>query len=166
MPFKQPQRAYASSTGTFTYRLAAASIGKATSPRQPQIGRDFWNYASTHASASPPYLRSTKKDSGEDAFFAATIGGSANHVAFGVADGVGGWQESGVDPSVFSNGLCGLMAGTAYAHEGLAEGKNVRPRGLLQTAYDAVIANPRILAGGCTASLAVVDAEGGMETAK
>nr|POF12912.1 protein phosphatase 2c like 7, mitochondrial [Quercus suber] len=166
MPFKQqPQRAYASSAGAFTYRLAAASIGKATPPRQPQIGRDFWNYASTHASASPPYLRSTRKDSGEDAFFVTTVGGNANNVAFGVADGVGGWQESGVDPSVFSNALCGLMAGTAYAQEGLAERQSVRPRELLQIAYDAVIANPRILAGGCTASLAVANAEGQMETA-
>nr|POF26160.1 putative feruloyl esterase b [Quercus suber] len=165
MPFKQPQRAYASNTGAFTYRLAAASIGKATPPRQPQVGRDFWNYASCQASASPPYLRSTREDSGEDAFFATTVGGSANHVAFGVADGVGGWQESGVDPAVFSNALCGLMAGTAYAHEGSAEGKTVRPRELLQIAYDAVIANPRILAGGCTASLAVANAEGEMETA-
>ena len=94
------------------------------------------------------------------------MGGSHNNVAFGVADGVGGWQDQGVDPSHFSHGLCGLMAGTAYAHEGLAEGKNVRPRELMQIAYDAVMHNPRIVAGGCTASLAVADERGSIETAK
>jgi len=57
------------------------------------------------------------------------------------------------------------MAGTAYIHDGLEAGKNVRPQQLMQTAYEAVIANPRIVAGGCTASLAVVDGAGGMETA-
>ncbi|EMC93578.1 hypothetical protein BAUCODRAFT_42889, partial [Baudoinia panamericana UAMH 10762] len=106
-----------------------------------------------------------KSASGEDAFFAATVGGSTGHVAFGLADGVGGWQDSGVDPSDFSHGLCGLMGGTAYMHEGLDNGKNVEPRALLQMAYDAVISNPRIMAGGSTASLAVVDGDGNMQTA-
>jgi len=150
----------------FTYRLAAAAAGKHTSPRQPKLGQDYWYYASSQTNASPPYLRSTKPDSGEDAFFATTVGGSQHDVAFGVADGVGGWQDQGVDPSAFSHGLCGLMAGTAYLHEGLKQGKRARPQRLLQTAYDAVIGNPRILAGGCTASLAVADAHGGMESAK
>lgn len=96
----------------------------------------------------------------------ATIGANAHHVAFGVADGVGGWQDSGVDPSDFSHGLCGLMAGTAHIHEGIEEGKVPRPQDLMQTAYDAVIGNPRIVAGGCTASLGVLDGEGGLEAAK
>lgn len=106
------------------------------------------------------------------------MGESPSHVAFGVADGVGGWQDSGVDPSDFSHGLCGLMAGTAKTYEGLSSsssssqqeedggGRNVRPRELLQVAYDAVIGNPRIVAGGCTASLGVADGEGNVETAK
>ena len=114
------------------------------------------------------YKRSTQRDSGEDAFFATTVGGSQHRVAFGVADGVGGWQDSGVDPSDYSQGLCGLMAGTANLH-GSEEGdtsKPLRPQPLLQTAYDAVMANPRIEAGGCTASLAVANAEGHMESAK
>lgn len=172
MPSKlhpQQHRLYASNhgIGKFTYRLAAAASPKRAPPRQPQSGRDFWNYASTDKSPnSTPYLRSTKRDSGEDAFFAATVGGNPHHVAFGVADGVGGWQDSGVDPSDFSHGLSGLMAGTASMFEGLEEGKSVKPQALLQKAYDAVLANPRILAGGCTASLGVVDGEGEMETAK
>ncbi|KAI7494031.1 protein serine/threonine phosphatase 2C [Hortaea werneckii] len=162
------QKRLASNHARFTYRLGAASAGKRTAVRPAKLDRDFWAYASTQEAPSPPYLRSTKKDAGEDAFFATTVGESPSHVAFGVADGVGGWQDSGVDPSDFSHGLCGLMAGTAKTHEGLQEqdGRNVRPRELLQVAYDAVIGNPRIVAGGCTASLCVADGEGNVETAK
>lgn len=152
---------------TFTYRLAAASAGKRTPPRPPKHNQDFFLYSSANPQQSPPYLRSTKKDAGEDAFFAATIGGSSQHVAFGVADGVGGWQDQGVDPSDFSHGLCGYMAGSAHTLEGLENEtpETVRPQKLLQRAYDAVIANPRIVAGGCTASLATVGREGNLETA-
>ncbi|KAI6966833.1 protein serine/threonine phosphatase 2C [Hortaea werneckii] len=144
------QKRLASNHARFTYRLGAASAGKRTAVRPAKLDRDFWAYASTQEAPSPPYLRSTKKDAGEDAFFATTVGESPSHVAFGVADGVGGWQDSGVDPSDFSHGLCGLMAGTAKTHEGLQEQdrRNVRPRELLQVAYDAVIGNPRIVAGG------------------
>ncbi|CAK3891225.1 phosphatase 2C 7, mitochondrial [Lecanosticta acicola] len=150
---------------SFTYRLAAASAPKQSPPRQPKYSQDFWNYASTHENPSPPYLRSTKKDSGEDAFFATTVGNSPHHVAFGVADGVGGWQDQGVDPSEYSQALCGLMAGSANIHEGSEAGHHCKPRALLQQAYDAVMSNPRILAGGCTASLGVANAEGSLETA-
>jgi protein phosphatase PTC7 len=160
-------RTYSSSaTPPFTYRLAAAASAKQSPPRAAKAGRDFHLYSSTHANTSPPYIRSTKPDAGEDAFFMATVGASAHHVAFGVADGVGGWQDSGVDPSDFSHGLCGLMAGTAHIYEGVEEGKVPRAQDLMQTAYDAVIGNPRILAGGCTASLGVLDGHGQLDAAK
>lgn len=166
MPLRMPRPYSTTSSDTaFTYRIAASSASKRTSPRQPKPGRDYWNYASTHINPSPPYLRSTKPDSGEDAFFATTIGGSQHHVAFGVADGVGGWQDSGVDPSEFSQALCGLMAGSANIFEGIEENP-CKPRPLLQQAYDAVMNNPRIPAGGCTASLGVMDGRGSIETAK
>ena len=56
------------------------------------------------------------------------------------------------------------MAGTAHLHE-MGENGPVRPQMLLQTAYDAVMTNPRIQAGGCTACLGVMDGEGNLETA-
>lgn len=152
-------RSYSSSSPPpFTYRLAAAASAKRSAPPRPA---QFWPYSSAAGAQAPPYVRSTKPDAGEDAFFMATVGGDAHTVAFGVADGVGGWQDSGVDPSDFSHGLCGLMAGTAH----IFEGAGLRPRELMQTAYDAVIGNPRIVAGGCTASLGVLDGEGGLEAA-
>ncbi|KAK5174164.1 Protein phosphatase 2C 7 [Saxophila tyrrhenica] len=164
MPYIVPKRAQSTASSAFTYRLAAAASAKRSPPRNPKHQKDFWNYISTQEHKNPPYLRSTKPDSGEDAFFATTLGDSDNHVAFGVADGVGGWQDQGIDPSVFSHGLCGLMAGTAQLHS-VEDSGMLRPQALLQTAYDAVIANPRILAGGSTACLAVIDHEGAMETA-
>ncbi|KAF7191348.1 Protein phosphatase PTC7-like fig [Pseudocercospora fuligena] len=169
MPLLRSQPCSSSSNtpdaGSFTYRIAAASSPKRAPPRPPKPGQDYWNYASTHENPSPPYLRSTKKDSGEDAFFATTIGGSQHHVAFGVADGVGGWQDQGVDPSEYSQALCGLMAGTANIHEDIEGGAPCKAQPLLQKAYDAVMANPRIAAGGCTASLGVADKSGNVETA-
>lgn len=149
----------------YTYRLAAASSAKRTPLRHPQYNRDFFLHSSTSIPAQQPYLRSTKDASGEDAFFATSVGNSSHVVAFGVADGVGGWQDQGVDPSDFSHALCGLMAGTAHLWDESAEKRKVRPLGLLQTAYDAVMSNPRILAGGSTASLAVIDADGEVECA-
>lgn len=151
--------------GSFTYRIGAASSPKRAPPRPPKPGRDYWNYASTDVNSNPPYLRSTKPDSGEDAFFATTIGGSQYYVAFGLADGVGGWQDQGVDPSEYSQALCGLMAGSANIFDGLEDGKTLKARGLLQQAYDAVMANPRIAAGGCTASLGVCDKNGNIDAA-
>ena len=93
-----PSRPYSSDLKpmpSFTYRLAAASSAKRTSLRPPKANQDFWTYTSTHSTPKPPYLRSTKKDAGEDAFFATTIGNSAHRVAFGVADGVGRLAGSG-----------------------------------------------------------------------
>ena len=96
------------------------------------------------------------------------IGGSKHRVAFGVADGVGGWNDQGVDPSHFSQGLCGLMAGTAYSWRttGSTIEKALSPQGLLQKAYDAVLAQPDIVAGSSTACLGVVDDAGYLETTK
>ena len=58
------------------------------------------------------------------------------------------------------------MAGTANLWDEAQERRKLRPLGLLQVAYEAVIANPRIVAGGCTASLAVAGEGGEMECAK
>ncbi|KAF9934200.1 Protein phosphatase PTC7 [Linnemannia zychae] len=44
-------------------------------------------------------LRAGKVDAGEDAFFHVS---TPSRVALGVADGVGGWSEVGVDPALFS----------------------------------------------------------------
>ncbi|KAJ2790328.1 Protein phosphatase 2C 7, partial [Coemansia helicoidea] len=45
-------------------------------------------------------------DGGEDSLFHARV---KQNLVYGVSDGVGGWNSSGIDPSVFSRSL------TAYA---------------------------------------------------
>ncbi|KAJ5864282.1 uncharacterized protein N7529_006198 [Penicillium soppii] len=115
--------------------------------------------------------RRTRPDSGEDAFFVSRIGnrisdhqeGNAEAVAFAVADGVGGWTESRVDPADFSHGLCGYMAHTAETWHEPAEA--LRPKHLLQAGYDRVVADPTIRAGGSTASVGVALPDGRVELA-
>ncbi|CAI7591184.1 unnamed protein product [Penicillium bialowiezense] len=110
--------------------------------------------------------RRTRPDSGEDAFFVSRIDhqeGNAEAVAFAVADGVGGWTESRVDPADFSHGLCGYMAHTAQTWHEPAEA--LRPKTLLQAGYDAVVDDPTIRAGGSTASVGVALPDGRVELA-
>ncbi|QIW97087.1 hypothetical protein AMS68_002605 [Peltaster fructicola] len=139
------QRLYSTtpSASLFTYRLAASAVGKQTPPRPPKINRDFWNYASTGSSAVP-YLKSTKPDSGEDAFFATSIGGSPHAVAL-----------VSLMALVVGKIKVSIRASTAMAFAA----------DLLQAAYEAVSKDPRIPAGGCTASLGVADGKGQLEAA-
>lgn len=88
---------------------------------------------------------------------------NADAVAFAVADGVGGWTESRVDPADFSHGLCGYMAETALAWDEPAD--KLRPKQLLQTGYDRVVDDPAIKAGGSTASVGVALPDGRVELA-
>lgn len=115
--------------------------------------------------------RRHRPDSGEDAFFVSRVGTSTRSastevpeaVAFAVADGVGGWTESRVDPADFSHGICGYMAQTALAWNGPAH--KLRPKQLLQAGYDQVVDDPSIHAGGSTASVGVALPDGRVELA-
>ena len=51
----------------------------------------------------------------------------------GIADGVGGWRDSGVDPSVFSFAL--MAAGKALAHASL---KPPEPMSLLEQSHNTI----------------------------
>lgn len=59
----------------------------------------------------------------------------------GVADGVGGWEESGIDPSHFAQ--C-LMWNARRAVEGGVNG----PREVMEKAYEGVTQEKGVLAGG------------------
>ena len=80
-------------------------------------------------------------------------------MAFGVVDGVGGWEESGIDPADVAHSLCDYMADAAarypYGFEKLQKGSNsLRPVELLDLGYEKVMANEAITGGGCTACIA------------
>lgn len=165
------------SSSRLSYRVAASSSGKGR-PFHPL--KNAYNFDPNAPDAlgvltldkSPASRRRHRPDSGEDAFFVSRIGSrhseqqrqeGADAIAFAVADGVGGWTESRVDPADFSHGLCGYMAHTAMAWDEPAH--KLRPKQLLQAGYDQVVADPSIRAGGSTASVGVGLPDGRVELA-
>ncbi|KAF2869253.1 phosphatase 2C-like domain-containing protein [Massariosphaeria phaeospora] len=108
--------------------------------------------------------RRTRAKSGQDSFFFSQVGNTRS-TAFGVADGVGGWVDSGVDPSDFSHGLCEYMACAARAWPHGAKTTSLHPKDLLQVGYDEVMEDKNILGGGSTACLAVAEPDSNVEVA-
>ncbi|CAI6286525.1 unnamed protein product [Periconia digitata] len=109
--------------------------------------------------------RRLRAKSGQDAFFYSQVG-TTKSSTFGVADGVGGWVESGIDPADFSHGLCEYMACAARSwprHSNKTS--SLHPKDLLQVAYDEVIEDKGIVGGGSTACLAVAEPSGNVEVA-
>ena len=164
-----------SSSSRISYRVAVSSSGK---------GRRFHPFRNAHTfdpslhdalglvtkESNPLIRRRTRPDSGADAFFVSKVGHdltSGGHdngaVAFAVADGVGGWEESRVDPAEFSHGLCGYMAQSALSWSSPAE--KLRPKNLMQMGYDQVVADEWIRAGASTASVGVAWDDGRVELA-
>ena len=110
--------------------------------------------------------RGRKIPSGQDSFFVGVVGDYTNgSVTFAVADGVGGYKDSGIDSADFAHGICKYMREAAAAHVG-REAPPVKPSQLLQDAYEKVCGDPNIVGGGSTACVGVANAEGGLEVAK
>ncbi|KAG5927987.1 hypothetical protein E4U42_001464 [Claviceps africana] len=143
------------------YHIAASFIGK-DRPYDPSSHVFHFNPYNRIQSSWPRRPRS-RPDSGHDAFFVSRIQDTGS-VAFGVADGVGGWVDSGVNPADFSHGLCNYMAASAYAHDA---DKNVRltARRLLETGYDAVCNDRSLHAGGSTACVGIAAPDGTLNLA-
>lgn len=151
-----------SSRSLYTYRIAASSSGKQTPVTKPEHGL---NYICQSLALSSPTATFSSHDrlSGEDAFFLSHVARSQSHVVLGLADGVGGWRDAGVDPGVFSHGLCRYMA------EGTVRPQtedDFKPRDLLTMAFDKVMKDRQIEAGGSTATIATCEPDGRIEVAK
>ncbi|KAI9837691.1 MAG: hypothetical protein M1837_002706 [Sclerophora amabilis] len=152
----------------FSYRVAAAYSGK---------GRRF-NPESNSFNFSPPdginptatdqnprrRSKSGRPDSGQDAFFISRLGETGG-VAFGVADGVGGWLDSGIDSAHFSHGLCEQMAKAAYEFQGRADTSVLQAHELLMAGYKNVLEDKTIPGGGSTACVAVARNDGNVNVA-
>ncbi|KAH6845336.1 phosphatase 2C-like domain-containing protein [Chaetomium sp. MPI-CAGE-AT-0009] len=150
----------------FVYNVAASYIAK---------GRSY--DPSTHVFQFNPYNRvqppkagrgkASRPESGQDAFFVSRLGAVPGEVALGVADGVGGWMDSGVDPADFSHAFCDYMASSAVAATATTggTGKPLTARQLMQKGYEAVCHDPAIKAGGSTAVVGLLTAEGLLEVA-
>lgn len=157
------------SASRFTYRISASFSGKGHRFDPKTNVYDF-----NSSTQFPPHLKDSKDqsntkaqrkkrpDSGQDAYFISSMGES-DAVAFGVADGVGGWADSGIDSADFAHGFCGYMADSAFSTE---ERKRLTARDLMTLGYQKIVADRTVLGGGSTACVAVARGDGSLEVAK
>ncbi|KAI1436756.1 protein serine/threonine phosphatase 2C [Xylaria sp. CBS 124048] len=145
-----------------TYHVAAAFCSK----------RQKFNPL-THVFHFNPYNRiqtekkqpkSKRPASGQDAFFVSRVG-DTNAVAFGVADGVGGWEDSGVDPADFAHSFCDYMASAAHGYKPESGESQLTPTAVMQRGYDDVCKDRTLYAGGSTASVAIANENGKLDVA-
>lgn len=183
--FHSTPRTASSQPSRISYRVAASSSGKGKRFHPLKNAYNFDPAISDVLGVSkdknPVSRRRTRPDSGEDAFFVSRVGSGPNPnpdgsrsttsrdqpdpeaVAFAVADGVGGWTESRVDPADFSHGLCAYMAQSALSWT--ESSSALRPKQLLQAGYDAIVDDPAVKAGGSTASVGIALPDGRVELA-
>ncbi|KAF9427364.1 Protein phosphatase PTC7 [Podila epigama] len=102
-------------------------------------------------------LRPGKVDAGEDAFFHVS---TPRRVALGVADGVGGWAEVGVDPALFSWALMDNAEAVARltdvdngSDDKTTGGKILDAQTILDGAYTELVKEGKVKAGSSTACI-------------
>lgn len=148
---------------TYSYRIAASF-----SPKGGRFNpkKDLFSFNRDQGTdhTAPSTSPRKRPNSGQDAFFVSAVGKSDN-VAFGVADGVGGWSDSGIDSADFSHGLCERMADIAI-DTGTHHEQKLMARDLLQKAYSALVEEKNIRGGGSTACIAVGNSDGALQVAK
>jgi protein phosphatase PTC7 len=153
----------------FHYSISAAFSDKR---QKLNLSRNVYThdpFGRTKQDSDTDKRKRSRPKSGQDAFFISPIGES-HDMAFGVVDGVGGWEESGVDPADFAHGLCEHMANAASRYpqgfQKLSQGQQPRPVELLDVGYDKVMEDASISAGGCTACIATASTSGLLHVAK
>ncbi|KAJ2660545.1 Protein phosphatase 2C 7 [Coemansia sp. RSA 1200] len=72
---------------------------------------------------------------GEDSLFHVRL---KQNLVFGVSDGVGGWNESGVDPSIFSRSLTAYSAASAENTFLLHDSDEADPKDIMRRAFAAM----------------------------
>ena len=87
---------------------------------------------------------------GEDAFFVAEDRATS---VLGVADGVGGWRNYGIDPAIFSSAL--MENCKQLIDQGLLD--NPTPVNIMRAAYHDISENKEPLFGSSTACVVVLD---------
>ncbi|TVY48347.1 Protein phosphatase PTC7-like protein [Lachnellula occidentalis] len=145
----------------FTYGISASFTAKDRRYNPETNVFNFNPYNRIHARRKN---KSTRPGSGQDAFFVSRVGDSAD-TAFGIADGVGGWVDSGVDPADFAHGFCDYMAHAAYTYKPGEWDPPIGARSLMQRGYEAICKDPSVPAGGSTACVAIAKESGSLEVA-
>ncbi|KAI5124507.1 hypothetical protein M0805_003031 [Coniferiporia weirii] len=116
------------------------------------------------------------RDAGEDFFYIQEMRNQSG-LSFGVADGVGGWVDVGVDPSLFSQALMyhahryskQAWAGEPeidplhnYEEREQVQGWELTPRECLELAHGAVLREKTVEAGSSTACIITINASNGV----
>ncbi|ETW02305.1 hypothetical protein H310_05852 [Aphanomyces invadans] len=97
----------------------------------------------------------TAENCGEDAYYVVGDSSLLRYASVGVADGVGGWQENGVDPSAFS---FALVDGAKESFSRVTASKEQpHPRNMMEDAFVHVKAGGDKNPGGSTAVFLVLD---------
>jgi protein phosphatase PTC7 len=145
----------------FSYSIAASYTAK---DRRYNPATNVFNFDPDAPIIARRKDKRTRPDSGQDAFFVSRVGKSGD-VAFGVADGVGGWTDSGVDPADFSHGFCDYMAYAAWTYQPGDKSPVLSARGLMQKGYEAIANDETVKAGGSTACVGIAKEDGSLEVA-
>ncbi len=149
------------STPIFSYRIGASFSAKG---HRFDPKKDVFTFNAQAQIISGQDIFTGRPNSGQDAFFVSRAGNSSN-VAFGVADGVGGWSDQGIDSADFSHGLCQEMAKVARGIHSTDQ-KDLWPQFILGNAYREIVREGKISGGGSTACVATGDEEGNLKVAK
>ena len=159
---KQRWSSTSSPKPSFAYRIGASfsAKGRRFNPKE-----DAYTFDPT----TEGEIYTGRPNSGQDAFFVSNAGplsasGRRRKVAFGVADGVGGWADSGIDSADFSHGISRAMAG--LARDKFTSDPANDPQELLVQGYDEVVKEGKIAGGGSTACVAMGDEDGSLSVAK
>ena len=149
------------SNARFTYGVAASFSAKDC---RYNPDKDIFSFNPYNRIFARRKDKRTRPNSGQDAFFVSRIGDSSD-LAFGVADGVGGWADSGVDAADFSHGICDYMAHAAYTYRAGQTGTAFSARSLMQRGYEDISDDQTVPYGGSTACVAIAKADGSLDVA-
>ncbi|KAI9772150.1 MAG: hypothetical protein M1835_006319 [Candelina submexicana] len=153
----QSSQALSSSDAAFSYRIAASFSAKG---RRFKPDTNVLNFNSL----TQKILKGNRPDSGQDAFFVSKLGETGS-VALGVADGVGGYSDMGIDPAQFSHGLCEHMAEACHVMTEDHQIEQLRARNLMQIGLQKVMQDRLIYGGGSTACVGIARSNGGLQVA-
>lgn len=159
----------------YRFHVAVACAGKPRTARERRQSTPFQKN-SPIGQWRDQMLKGKARDAGEDFFFFTQMRNGSG-LALGIADGVGGWVLSGVDPSLFSQALMYhayrySSAGWAgepevdptldYAEREQIEGWELTPMAAMEMAYGGVLRERDVTAGSSTACILTLNSSSGL----
>ncbi|KAH9946132.1 protein serine/threonine phosphatase 2C [Epithele typhae] len=173
-------RCYASLPRPYRFYVGASWAGKPPDPRGPRVKSVPFHAESAIGKWRDTTLGRPNSSAGahigEDFFYVQDMRDKSG-ISIGIADGVGGWTESGVDPSLFSQALMyhahryskAAWPGEPevdpmqeYEEREQVEGWELSPRECLESAYGGVLRERGVVAGSSTACIITLNASTGV----